>query len=152
MVVDLVELDRERLRRDQESESPAGDREPLGERVHDDRPVAPPPERGELPVVHDVLVHLVGDDRQVVPVGERHDLIHRGLREHRSGGVGRTVHDDRARLGCDQTLEGVEVGLELSLLDQGVGDWDRAREPGVGAVKDESGVRDQDLVAPGRTT
>jgi hypothetical protein len=62
-------------------------------------------------VVTKVAVDLVGQNHQIVTRGEFEQLTPRRLRIRRPGRVVRIDHDERARVGGDQTLQVNQIGL-----------------------------------------
>ncbi len=64
-------------------------------------------------VEHEVLVHLVGDDDRVVPVGEAHHLVEHLTGEHCARRIVRVIDEDYARAVGDGLRQPLEVGLEV---------------------------------------
>jgi len=93
-----------------------------------------------------MLVHLVGHDERVVPLGEPHDQLAHVGREHGAGRIVRVVHEDRARAVADRIGEPVEAGLEVRPFE-GDGHELGAREGDDRRVRVVERLEHDDLVA-----
>ena len=68
-----------------------------------------------LPLEHNAVVDLVGDDRKLELRSDLNDLEKVRLREVAAAGVGRVVDEDRAGLVVDLSTHGIEVALPVLL-------------------------------------
>ena len=70
-------------------------------------------------VVEEVLVDFVGEEEEIVPLGELADRFELGAGEDFAGGVGRGVDEEGAGAGGDGGSEGVEVERPVGVRGRG---------------------------------
>jgi len=132
------------------AETPAGNREGLGEAGDGDGAFGHAGERGDAEVfrafVEEVLVHLVGEDEEVVLDGEGGEEFELGEGEDLARGVRGRVEDDGAGARGDGGTEAVEVEGPVGCVK-----WDGDRGNALRAEGEEvvavEGLEDEALVA-----
>ncbi len=108
-----------------ESDSPAAHRVILGGASHSDNPRGIFRRLGRRHmrlVVDDLVVGLVGEDVEVVLLGELVDLLQLLVVEHPAGRIARTVEHDNLGLLADPLLQLGEVDCEVLLRQQRIED------------------------------
>ena len=98
-------------------------------------------------LVVQLAVHLVGQDNQVMLLGELQDLLHARPPERRARRIAREVEEDRLRLLRHLLLERGDREAELVLDARLDANGDRVREPNGRRVADKARLVVEHLVA-----
>ena len=94
-----------------------------------------------------ILVDLIADDGQAVPLGDRHKVDNVRPREDRSAGIGGIVVDDGAGTVVNLRLQVLQVNLPAALRQEVVVADFNAQQGGQRFVEGKAGARDEDVAA-----